>query len=139
MARSPRSRRSSGSIRYDARGLGRSGKPATSFAFFEDLRALLRLLEIERACLMGCSGRGATIIDLALADPEMVAALVLVDSGLFRYPFAEQPPPKLLELRAAWECGDLDAPSSSPCRNGPTGSAGVRSRSTPRPVSARGR
>lgn len=95
-------------VRYDARGFGRSDKPVESFAFFEDLRTLLRLLEIERACLMGCSGGGATIIDLALAHPEMVGALVLVDSGLFRHPFAEQPPPKLVELRAAWERGDLD-------------------------------
>lgn len=95
-------------VRYDARGFGRSDKPAESFAFFEDLRALLRLLEIDRACLMGCSGGGATIIDLALAHPEMVGALVLVDSSLFGYQFAGEPPPKLVELRAARERGDLD-------------------------------
>lgn len=88
---------------------------------------------------MGCSGGGATIIDLALAYPEMVGALVLVDSGLFRYPFAEQLPPRLVELRAARERGDLDRAVELALQIWTDASAGVQSRSTPRPGSARGR
>jgi pimeloyl-ACP methyl ester carboxylesterase len=96
-------------VRYDARGFGRSDKPAQPFAFHEDLRALLALLGIERAVLMGCSGGGATIINLALAYPGMARALVLVGSGVSGFQFPEPPPPKIVAMREAQERGDIDA------------------------------
>ena len=126
-------------VRYDARGFGRSDKPAESFAFFEDLRVLLRLLEIERGCLVGCSGGGATIIDLALAHPEMSVPWCWSTAACSatRSPNSHRPSSSSCERRGS--AATWTAPSSSPCRSGPTGSAGVRSRSTPRPGSARGR
>jgi 3-oxoadipate enol-lactonase len=96
-------------VRYDARGFGRSEKPAQPFAFHEDLRSLLAFLSIERALLMGCSGGGATIIDLALAYPEIVRGLVLVGTGLSGYEFSGPLPPKLVAMREARQRGDIEA------------------------------
>ncbi len=95
-------------VRYDARGFGRSDPPDGPFSFSEDLHALLRFLGIESAALIGCSGGGATVIDLALAHPEATDALVLVGSGVSGYRFSGDPPPKVLEHRKAVERGELD-------------------------------
>src|SRR5262245_27864256 len=94
-------------VRYDARGFGQSSKPENAFAHYRDLHAMLAFLGIERAYLMGCSGGGATIIDFALAYPEKTGALNLVGAGLGGYQFSE-PPPLALELRAAFERGELE-------------------------------
>ncbi len=94
-------------VRFDARGFGQSSQPGEPFAFSEDLRGLMDALSIERAVLMGCSGGGATIIDFALAYPDRAAALVLVGSGLGGYPWPKEPPPLALEMRAAFDRGDL--------------------------------
>jgi 3-oxoadipate enol-lactonase len=94
-------------VRYDARGFGRSDQPAEPFAYHDDLRALLGFLGIEHAFLMGCSGGGATAVDLALSSPEMVRALVLVGTGLSGYQFEGERPAKIVALRAAQERGDI--------------------------------
>src|SRR5439155_4566449 len=65
-------------------------------------------LGIERALLMGCSGGGATIIDLALAHPEMVMALVLVGSGLSGHDLRGEQPARIAALRAARTAGDVE-------------------------------
>jgi pimeloyl-ACP methyl ester carboxylesterase len=95
-------------VRYDARGFGRSDLPAGSFSFAEDLRALMTSLGIESAFLVGCSGGGATILDLALAHPEVVDALVLVGSAVAGYAFGGPMPAPLQERRQAEERGDVD-------------------------------
>jgi pimeloyl-ACP methyl ester carboxylesterase len=96
-------------VRYDARGFGQSTQPAESYAHYEDLHSLLALLGIEHAALMGCSGGGATIIDFALAYPNMTDALILVGSALSGFPFPSDPPPLLLHVREAMAHGDIDA------------------------------
>jgi pimeloyl-ACP methyl ester carboxylesterase len=94
-------------IRYDARGFGQSSMPAEPFAHHEDLHAVLQHFGIERALLIGCSGGGATIVDFALAYPDMTGALVLVGSGLSGYQWGD-PLPKALALDEAFERGDID-------------------------------
>ena len=69
-------------IRYDVRGIGKSARPQTSFSHSEDLYQLLKLLEIERAHVVGLSVGGAIAIDFAITHPEMVDNLVLAASGL---------------------------------------------------------
>src|SRR5262245_2124722 len=96
-------------VRYDARGFGQSTQPAEPFAHYKDLRGLLAFLGIEHAALMGCSGGGATIIDFALAYPNMTDALILVGSGLSGFPFPSDPPPLILHIREAMARGDIDA------------------------------
>jgi 3-oxoadipate enol-lactonase len=70
---------------------------------------MLDHLGIERAFLVGGSGGGMTSIDLALADPERVSALVLVGSGLPGCRFPAEAPPKMVAMREARARGDLDA------------------------------
>jgi 3-oxoadipate enol-lactonase len=82
-------------IRYDQRGFGESSLPTGPFAFYDDLALLLGQLGVTRAVLVGCSLGGATAIDLALSQPEMVDALVLVGSGLSGQ---EWPDPTPVEL-----------------------------------------
>jgi pimeloyl-ACP methyl ester carboxylesterase len=78
-------------IRYDIRGHGRSSTATTPFAHHEDLRALLKGLDVPRASLVGMSLGGRTAIDFAIAHPDAVDRLVLVGAGIsgmvFRDPF----------------------------------------------------
>jgi 3-oxoadipate enol-lactonase len=97
-------------IRYDQRGFGQSTVPAGPFAFHDDLCILLRQLDVTRASLIGVSLGGATVINLALAHPEMVEGLVVVGSGVDGL---EWPPPSPEELalfsqvEEAGEAGDF--------------------------------
>jgi 3-oxoadipate enol-lactonase len=82
-------------IRYDARGLGRSGPADTPYSSFEDLYALIRALKLTRVTLIGASLGGAASLDLAVTHPELVEKLVLVGPGLSGYAW----PPEDLNQR----------------------------------------
>lgn len=74
-------------VRYDLRGFGAStpfvaGEPYTHA---DDLRALLTHLGIERAAVIGLSMGGWVVQEFALAYPELVSSLILVDSVLPGY------------------------------------------------------
>ncbi len=69
-------------IRYDARGWGRSPLPSESYSQWDDLRALLDHLGVERAHVLGQSYGGSIAIDFALMYPERVRSLVLVGPAL---------------------------------------------------------
>jgi pimeloyl-ACP methyl ester carboxylesterase len=95
-------------IRYDARGLGRSGPADAPYSSFEDLHTLIRTLGLSRVTLIGASLGGAASIDLAVTHPELVDKLVLVAPGLSGYAW---PPEDLnqrwrVEARAALAKGD---------------------------------
>jgi len=68
-------------IRYDIRGIGKSARPQEEFSHSDDLYALLKFLEIERAHIVGLSFGGGIAIDFALERPEMVDHLVLAATG----------------------------------------------------------
>ncbi len=87
-------------IRYDARGHGRSSAPAGDYAHHEDLRDLLAGLGISRATLVGLSLGARTAIDLALTNPGMVEALVLVSPGMSGMTFED---PAIVERHARLE------------------------------------
>lgn len=81
-------------IRYDSRGHGRSGytnDPAdfTWDVLVEDLRGLMRHLEVKRATIWGSSVGAGVALVLALHHPEMVERLIL------------QPPPPLGQQASA--------------------------------------
>ena len=78
-------------IRYDARGYGMSPPATAPFTLLDDLITVLDHLEVAQATLVGCSQGGATSIDLALARPERVSALVLVSPGVSGYPLPDDP------------------------------------------------
>ena len=74
-------------LRFDFWGHGQSTIDKNTFFLHEDLRQLLKFLNIERAHLLGCSLGGRVSIDLALAYPEMINSLVVAGSGLGGYQF----------------------------------------------------
>ena len=95
-------------IRYDARGFGRSDRPDALFSPYEDLRAVLDGVGVTRAALVGLSLGGLAAIDFAIAYPERVTALVLVNAGLSGYQYTHLGD-YIARLRAASEREDLDA------------------------------
>src|SRR5262250_2403998 len=73
-------------IIYDHRGHGDSGHTgdATTYTFaqlVDDLRALLDALGVKRCDLLGHSMGGMIALRFALAYPERVASLVLMDTA----------------------------------------------------------
>jgi pimeloyl-ACP methyl ester carboxylesterase len=95
-------------VRYDLRGYGKTAMVAGDYAHRGDLYELLKFLGIEKAILLGCSIGGATSIDFALEHPEMVAALVLVGSGLSGHEYSEAPPKQEPEAETAFKRGDYE-------------------------------
>ena len=85
-------------IRYDARGHGLSKAQAGTFSHHEDLKKLLDGLKVEKAAIMGLSMGGYIAIDLALAYPGRVSALVLAAPGLTGYEFESEVLKKNSEL-----------------------------------------
>lgn len=63
----------------DLRGFGDTPVPTQSFAHAADLRELADDLGIAGAAWIGCSMGGTALLDLALAAPDLVAALVVID------------------------------------------------------------
>ena len=75
-------------IRYDVAGHGRSPVPDGPWRAYEHLRSLLTHLGVERAALVGHSMGARIAIDLAIAHPELVDALVLIGPGMSGFPFS---------------------------------------------------
>jgi len=73
-------------IRYDLRGSGKSEIPQAKYSNREDLYALLRHLNVDKAYVLGLSRGGGVAFDLAVSHPEMVDALILVSSNLSTLP-----------------------------------------------------
>lgn len=70
---------------YDLRGHGRSETPPAGYRAADlgrDLRGLLDHLDIERAHVLAHSFGGVVALNLACADPERVASLVLADTHI---------------------------------------------------------
>ena len=82
-------------VRADLPGFGETPPLDRPVALWAALRDLLDHLGVERAVVVGASLGGRAAVDLALAAPGRVRALVLVGSGLAGHPFQE---PALFEL-----------------------------------------
>ena len=67
-------------IRYDARGFGSSADPRRPYTLHGDGMEILDALEVERAAVVGCSMGGYAALDMAIALPHRVSALVLVSA-----------------------------------------------------------
>lgn len=78
-------------LRYDVRGYGLSTLPTTvPYSHADDLKELLRYLDIAHAALMGLSFGGRLAINFTLTYPELVQRLILVDSGLNGYQYSPE-------------------------------------------------
>jgi 3-oxoadipate enol-lactonase len=83
-------------IRFDARGFGESGRATAPYSGHDDAVAILDAAGVASAAVVGSSMGGAAAIDLAIAHPERVSALVAVGIG----PRGRTPDD---QLRAGWE------------------------------------
>jgi 3-oxoadipate enol-lactonase len=77
----PRLAREHRVIRYDLRGYGGSTPATSAYSAVRDLRALLDHLHVDRPLVVGPSMGGRIALDLALAHPDSVGALLLVAPG----------------------------------------------------------
>lgn len=96
-------------VRPDLRGFGDSAAPSGPFSNLDDLRGLLDELGIERASLVGVSYGGRIALELALAHPELVDALVLVAAGLRDAEWSDDVKRYWQEEESMAEAGDVDA------------------------------
>ncbi len=96
-------------LRFDFRGYGRSPLEPGRFANATDVLDLVDRHNFARAALVGASLGGRVALEVALAAPERVAALVLVGSGLPGYDLSEEMKATWNEEEAALRAGDLDA------------------------------
>ena len=92
-------------IRYDVRGFGRSDWVAGPYQHHADLLALMDLLGVERAHLVGLSLGGRIAIDLALTAPERVQSLVLSGPGLSGFEFDRNSFAELARARRTADAG----------------------------------
>jgi pimeloyl-ACP methyl ester carboxylesterase len=70
-------------IRYDLRGHGKSSSPKSGYSIkrrIEDLKALLDSLGLEKTILIGHSLGGGEVLNFAIAYPERLTALCLIDT-----------------------------------------------------------
>ena len=77
-------------LRFDFRGYGRSPLEPGAFASARDVIQLLERHGFERAALVGVSLGGRVALEIALAAPGRVGALVLVGSGLPGHDWSEE-------------------------------------------------
>lgn len=96
-------------VRYDMRGFGRSPLPPEPYSNARDLLDVMDAVGVERATLIGVSLGGRVALEVALAQPDRVSALVLVAPGLPDHEWS----PAFKEFgaaeEAAFEQGDMDA------------------------------
>lgn len=72
-------------VTYNARGFGKSSVPTHYYSHDDDLHALLQHLNISSAHIVGLSMGGRIAINFALAYPDAVRTLTLMDSALDGY------------------------------------------------------
>ena len=98
-------------IRYDARGFGRSVTEDVEFRRADDLLAVFDAFGVERAALVGNSQGGQVALDLAVTHPERVAALVQLASGIGGLEVPMSPRDEAVEERyaAVDRAGDAEA------------------------------
>jgi 3-oxoadipate enol-lactonase len=68
-------------IRCDMRGFGRSPVRSLPVTYARDVATLLDELDIRDAAIVGCSLGGRVALELAIARPELVRALVLIGAA----------------------------------------------------------
>ncbi len=77
-------------VRYDLRGFGQSATPTSEpYTHPDDLKALLQILKIDSAHIVGLSLGGGVAIDFALIYPEAARSLIAIDGTLGGYRWAK--------------------------------------------------
>jgi pimeloyl-ACP methyl ester carboxylesterase len=101
--------RSHRTLRFDFRGYGRTPLYRGKYSAAKDVIELMVEHGFERAALVGVSLGGRVALEIALAQPERVSALVLVGSGLSGHDWSDEMKASWEEEEAAFNAGDMDA------------------------------
>jgi 3-oxoadipate enol-lactonase len=96
-------------LRVDLRGFGRTPLEPGPFAHARDLIEAVERQGIERAALVGVSLGGRVALEVAVARPDLVCALVLVAPGLPGHEWSDELRAEWAEEETACEARDLDA------------------------------
>ncbi len=96
-------------LRLDLRGFGRTPLAPGPFAHARDVIETLEANGFDRSALIGVSLGGRVALEVALARPELVSALVLVAPGLPGHEWSEELRAEWAKEEAAFEAGDLEA------------------------------
>ncbi len=96
-------------LRYDMRGFGRSPVGPGSYSNAGDLIDLLEQHGVAKASLVGVSMGGRVALEVAIARPELVDALVLVGAGFPGHDWSAEMNAADEAEMAALKRGDLDA------------------------------
>lgn len=96
-------------VRYDMRGYGQSPIEPGTYSHGRDLVALLDEIGLERTSLIGGSLGGRVALEVAVAQPERIEKLVLMDPGGPGGEWSEETQAGWEEEEAALERGDIDA------------------------------
>ena len=95
-------------VRYDQRGFGRSPIGPGRFSNARDLLDLIEQQALESVALVGVSMGGRIALEVSLARPELIEALVLVGAGLPGHEWSAEMKAADEAEEAALACGDLD-------------------------------
>jgi pimeloyl-ACP methyl ester carboxylesterase len=95
-------------LRFDFRGYGSSPLVPGRFSSGRDVLGLMDRHGFERVALVGVSVGGRVALEVAVAAPERVTALVLVGSGLPDHEWSEEMKATWEAEEAALEAGDVD-------------------------------
>ena len=95
-------------LRVDLRGFGRTPLEPGRFAHARDLIETIERQGIERAAFVGVSLGGRVALEVAVARPDLVSALVLVAPGLPGHEWSDELRAEWAEEETAFEAGDLD-------------------------------
>jgi 3-oxoadipate enol-lactonase len=96
-------------LRYDMRGFGRSPVGPGRYSNAGDLIDLLEQQGVAKASLVGVSMGGRVALEVAIARPELVDALVLVGAGFPGHDWSAEMNAADEAEMAALTRGDLDA------------------------------
>lgn len=96
-------------VRYDLRGFGRSPLSAGTFSHARDLATLLDELGIDRATLVAASYGSQVALELAVARPDLVNALVVTNASLPGHDWSDPVRAYFDEEETALARGDIDA------------------------------
>jgi 3-oxoadipate enol-lactonase len=114
-------------IRYDHRGFGDSADPEAPYSLHDDALSVLDAARADRAIVIGASMGGKAALDLTLAAPERVAALVAVVATPSGWEHSADLIAAFEAVEAAYESGGLAAANEIELQmwvDGPTRSPG---------------
>ena len=96
-------------VRFDMRGFGRTPLTAGPYSPPQDVIDLLDELALGPAALVGASMGGGASLQVAVARPDLVSALVLAGSGVRGHEWSDFVTRAWEDEEAAFDRGDLDA------------------------------